>query len=119
MGAAPSASSATALSAGLLGFGVMLLLQPRPGEADGEWVAGHSFFVVQSSGLCWHVHHWIPCVGLAAFLLWTLYCSGGRASPAVSAALGLLLGVAASDAVYPDLSLSRHCVVSRRSGHIT
>lgn len=95
-------------AAGLAG---MLVSQPDQGSSQGRFAPGFTLMLHRGGGECLHLHHWLVCGILCLFTLLVVVASAGSPTPALLVLLGLLLGTAASDGVYHDLSLRRHCVV--------
>lgn len=102
---------AIVLLAAAVGLAGMLVSQPDQGSPRGPFVPGFTLMLHRGGGECLHLHHWIVCGLLCAFALFVVVASAGSCTPAVLVLVGLLIGTAASDGVYHDLSLRRHCVV--------
>lgn len=90
-----------------LGLVGMLALQPEQGTTKG----GFSTLLKTGENRCLHVHHWLLCVGAAIVVASAVTCSGGAWNVPLFSLQGALLGMAASDLAYTDLSLTRFCVV--------
>lgn len=105
---------AVVLLAMAVGLAGMLISQPDQGSTRGRFVPGFTLMLHRGKGECLHLHHWIVCYVLGVALLMTVVISRGSLTPAVLVLVGLLLGTAASDGVYHDLSLRRRCVVCLR-----
>lgn len=109
-----SQRAAVALLSAAVGLAGMLVSQPDQGSARGRFAPGFTLMLHLGKGRCLHLHHWIVCGVFVIFVLCVIAAAGGRLTPAVLVLLGLLIGTAASDGVYHDLSLHRHCVVCQQ-----
>jgi hypothetical protein len=105
---------AALLLSAAVGLAGMLVSQPDQGSLRGRFAAGATLLLHRGEGQCLHLHHWMVCGALCLVVVLALAISGGQFTPAVLVLLGLLLGAAASDGVYGDLSLRRHCAVCLR-----
>lgn len=106
--------AAVVLLSAAVGLAGMLVSQPDQGSVRGRFAPGFTLMLHLGKGTCLHLHHWIVCGGFVILVLGVIAMAGGRLTPAVLVLLGLLIGTAASDGVYHDLSLRRHCVVCQR-----
>ena len=104
-------AAVVALSAAV-GLAGMLVSQPEQGSSRG----GFSLLLHLGSGRCLHLHHWLVCGVVALLVVFLVTACRGCFTPVVLVLLGLLAGTAASDGVYHDLSLERHCVVCEEPG---
>ena len=103
--------AAVVLLSAAVGLAGMLISQPDQGSLRGRFAPGFTLMLHRGKGECLHLHHWMVCGGLCVAVLLVVAMSAGERTPAVLVLLGLLLGAAASDGVYRDLSMRRHCVV--------
>ena len=77
----------------LAGFGAASLVTRGQGTTP---AFGQNLVLYKGDGQCVHVHHWVPCLLLAMFVLLLMPLSSGRCQLVV----GGLVGAAATDFVY-------------------
>ena len=106
--------AAVLLLSAAVGLAGMLVAQPPQGSLRGRLAPACSLLLHCGGGECLHLHHWLVCAAAGALVVLGVVASGGRCNAAILVVLGLLVGAAASDGVYFDLSLRRQCAVSAR-----
>lgn len=75
------------------GFGLASLVTREQGSVP---AIGQNLVLYRGGGRCVHVHHWVPCVLLALFVLLLMPLNSARCQLVV----GGLVGASATDFVY-------------------
>ena len=104
----------------VLALAVMLKLQPKENSMHNDLTGtGIAYYIRYGENVCFHIHHYILCFVFLIVLVAGVYASQGSWTLMLTAIVGILVGIAASDAVYSDLTLRRACVICEQPKSMT